>query len=68
MSALFLEMDKPILFSLLPLAPHVKIANALAVMRPATKKLLVSVDAVVGLELLAKTLADKHTATVLPKI
>ena len=32
----------------------------------ATKKLFVSVDDVVGLELLAKTLADKHLATVLP--
>ena len=35
-------------------------------MRLATKKLPVSVDAVVGLELLATTLADKHMATVLP--
>ena len=31
-----------------------------------TKKLLLSVDAVVGPELLATTLADKHIATVLP--
>ena len=34
--------------------------------RLATKKLLVSVDAVVGLELLATTLADKYMATVMP--
>ena len=34
--------------------------------RLATHKLLVSVDAVVGLELLATTFADKHMATVLP--
>ena len=34
--------------------------------RIATKKLIVSVDAVVGHELLATTLADKHMATVLP--
>ena len=32
----------------------------------ATHKALVSVDAVVCLELLATTLADKHLATVLP--
>ena len=32
----------------------------------ATHKLLVTVDAVVGLERLATTLADKHMATVLP--
>ena len=34
--------------------------------RLATKKLLVSVNAVVGLELLGTTFADKHMATVLP--
>ena len=34
--------------------------------RLATIKILESVDAVVGLELLAPTLADKHMATVLP--
>ena len=32
----------------------------------ATQKLIVSVDAVVGVELLATTLAGKHMATVLP--
>ena len=35
--------------------------------RVATHKLIVSVDAVVGFELLATILADKHMATVLPK-
>ena len=35
-------------------------------MRLATYKLIVSVDAVVGVELLATTLAGKHIATVLP--
>ena len=36
--------------------------------RLATYKLLVSVDAVVGVEILATTLADKHMVTVLPNI
>ena len=35
-------------------------------MRLATHKLIASVDAVVGVELLATTLAGKHMATVLP--
>ena len=35
-------------------------------MRFATHKLIVSTDAVVGVELLATTLAGKHMATVLP--
>ena len=35
-------------------------------MRLATKKLFVSVDAVVGLETFATTFGDKHIATVLP--
>ena len=43
-----------------------KFAKALPVVRLANRKLPVSVDAVVGFELLAKTLADKHMATVLP--
>ena len=34
--------------------------------RLATKNLLVSVDTVVGLELLATTFSDKHIASVLP--
>ena len=45
------------------LAPH---GEALPVVRLATHKLLVSVDAVVWVELLATTLAYKHMATMLP--
>ena len=41
-------------------------AKTLPVVRLATHKLIVSADAVVGVELLAKTLAGKHIATVLP--
>ena len=62
MSALFLELDRTVLFLSSPLAPHGEVAKALPVVRLATKKLLVSVDAVVGLELLVTTLADKHCA------
>ena len=40
------------------LAPHGEVEKALPVVRFATHKLLVSVDAVVGLELFATTLAD----------
>ena len=53
-------------FPLFPLAPHGEVAKALPMVRLAIKKLLVSVDSVVGLEILATTLADKHMATVLP--
>ena len=80
MSALFLELARTVLFlssspntvrlrmisSMVVLAPHGEVARTLPVMRLATHKLLVSVDAVVGLELLATTLADKHMANVLP--
>ena len=66
MSALFLELNRTVLFLSSPLAPHGEVAKDLPVVRLATKKLLVSVDAVVGLELLATTLADKHMAIVLP--
>ena len=80
MSALFLELARTVLFlssspltfklrmvsSMVVLAPHGEVAKALPVVRLATHKLLVSVDAVVGLELLATTLADKHMATLLP--
>ena len=52
--------------SMVVLAPHGKVAKAFAVVRLAMRKLLVSVDAVVGLEFLATTLAVKHIATVLP--
>ena len=48
------------------LALHEKVVKVLSVVRLATHKLLKSVDAAVGLELLATTLADKHTVTVLP--
>ena len=37
-------------------------------MRLATHKLIVSVDAVVGVQLLTTTLASKHIATVLPNV
>ena len=40
-------------------------AKTLPVVSLATHKLIVSVDAVVGVELLATTLAGKHIATVL---
>ena len=66
MSALFLELARTVLFLSSPLAPHGEVAKTPPVVRLATKELLVSVDAVVGLELLATTLADKHMATVLP--
>ena len=62
MSALLVELDRTILFLSSPLA----LAKALPVVRLATKKVLVSVDAIFGIELLATTLADKHMAIVLP--
>ena len=45
MCALFLELARTVLFLSSPLAPHVKVAKALPVVRLATKQLLVSVDA-----------------------
>ena len=48
------------------LAPYGEVAKTLPVTRLTTHKLIVSVVAVVGVELLAKTLADKYMATVLP--
>ena len=66
MSGLFLELDRTVRFLSFSLAPHGEVAKAPPVVRLATNKLLVSVNAVVGLELLATTLADKHMATVLP--
>ena len=51
-------------FPLLPTCPTV--AKSLPVLRLETKKLLLSVDDVVGPELLATTIANKHLATVLP--
>ena len=47
------------------LAPHGEVAKTFPVVRHATHKLIVFVDAIVGVELLAKTLAGKHMATVL---
>ena len=52
--------------SMVALAPHGEVTKTLSVVRLATHKLIVSVDAVVGVELLATTLAGKHIATVLP--
>ena len=66
MSALFMELDRTILFLYSPLTPHGEVAKALSMVRLATKNLPVSADAVAGLELLATTLIDKHMATVLP--
>jgi hypothetical protein len=80
MSALFLELARKILFSssfphtfrlrmissIVVLAPQGEVAKTLPVVRLATHQLIVSVDAVVGVELLATTLAGKHIATVLP--
>ena len=63
MSALFLKLARTVL---LPLSPHDEVAQVIPVVRLSTKKLLVSVDSVVGLELLATTFSGKHIATVLP--
>ena len=41
-------------------------AKTVSMVRLATHKLIVSVDAVVGVELLSTTLAGQHIATVLP--
>ena len=49
------------------LAPHGEVAKTLPVVRLATHKLIVSVHAVLWVELLAATLAGKHMATVLLK-
>ena len=80
MSALFLELARTVLFfsssphtfrlrmisSMVVLAPHGEVANTIPVVRLATHKPIMSVDAVVWVELLATTLAGKHMATVLP--
>ena len=80
MSALFLELARTILTSsphtfrlrmissmpLVVLAHMEKWNKTLPVVRLATHKRIVSVDAVVGVELLATTLAGKHMTTVLP--
>ena len=58
-------MDRTILFLSSPLAPHGKVSKVLPVVRLETNKLFASVDADLGVELLATTLAYKHMATVL---
>ena len=77
MSALFLELARAALFflssphtfrlrmifSIVVFAPLGEVAKTLPVVRLATHKLI---DAVVGVELLATTLAIKQIATVLP--
>ena len=82
MSALFLKLAITVLFlsssplmfqlrmisSMVVLAPHGDVAKTLPVVRLAIHKLIVSVDAVVGVELLSTTLAGKHIATVLPNV
>ena len=75
MSALFLELAKnffsPHTFSLMMissmvvLAPHGEVAKTFLAVRLATHKRIVSVDAAVGVKLLATTLAGKHMLTVL---
>ena len=65
-SDLFLELDRTVFFFFSPLPHMEKLKKVLSLVRLETKKLLVSVDAVVGLEIFATTLADKHTASVLP--
>ena len=50
------------------IAPQGEVAKALAVVRLSTHKLLVSGDAVVGLEILVASLGDKHMVTVLPNL
>jgi hypothetical protein len=80
MSALFLELARTVLFfsssphtfrlrmisSMVVVAPLRELAKTLPVVRLATHKHIVSVYAVVGVELLATTLAGKHIATVRP--
>ena len=81
MSVLFLELARTVLFlssfphtfrlrmisSMVVLAPHGKVSKTLPVVRLATHKLIVSVDAVVRVKLLATTIAGKHMATVLAR-
>ena len=73
MFSLFLELARTVLFlsssphmfslsmisSMVVLPPHGEVAKALHVVRLTTHKLIVSGDAVVGVELLATTLAGK---------
>ena len=78
MSALFLELARATLFSsssshtfilrmifsIVVLNPPGEVATSLPVPKFATHKLIVSVDAVLGFEILVTTLASKHIATV----
>ena len=80
MSAFFLELARAALFfsssphtfilrmifSIVVLSPLGEVTKTLPVVRLATHKLIVSVDAVVGVEHLATTLAGRHIATGLP--
>ena len=66
MSVLFLELERPIIFLFSLLAPHGEVVKAPPVVRLEMIYILAYADAVVGLELLATTFADKHMATVLP--
>ena len=50
------------------IVPHGEVEKAFPVVRLAPPKLIVSVDAVIGVEILATTLAGNHMATVLPQI
>ena len=82
MYALFLELARTVVFfsssphlfrlrmisSMVVLAPVGEVAKTPPMVRLATHKLIVSVDADVGVELLATTLAGKHIATVLPNL
>ena len=78
MSALFLELARTILFlssphtfklriisSMVVLAPNGEMAKTLPVGTLVTHKLIVSLDAVAGVELLVTTLAGKNKATAL---
>ena len=78
MSSLLLELARTVLFLFSPLrfrlimissmevlSPHREDTIALPVMRFAPHKLVVSVHVVVGVKLLATTLANKHTTTAL---
>ena len=54
--------------SIVVVDPHGEMAKTIPVVRLATHKLIVSVDAVVGVEYLATILAGKHIATGLPNL
>ena len=74
MSALFLELARTILllssypltfrlrmiFSMVVIAPHGEAGKAFPVVRLATHKLLVSVDAVIGVKLITTPLKTNH--------